>query len=143
MSARLKPIIGALITAYIIFLVGLAYFFGPINANDAPAGAMMPAWASLAVITVVLVVFFDWINVSVQNPVKTGLIISLSQVFLVDVFYVLNGTRGMAAAGASAVLLVVGWVVVGMVYGTLSGGPAAAPTGGGDYSAPAESAGIP
>ena len=121
MSARLKPLLGALVTAYVIFLLGLMYFFGPINANDAPTGAMMPGWASLAVVSVLLVLFFDWVNVAVQNPVKSGLIVAISQILLVDVFYVMNGTRGIVAAGASAVLLLVGWAAVGMVYGKLSG----------------------
>ena len=44
-------------------------------------------------------------------------------------------------------LLVVGWVAVGMVYGALSAGDSAtgapASTGGGDYSAPAEGGGMP
>ena len=29
MGARMKPILGALVTAYVIFLLGLTYFFGP------------------------------------------------------------------------------------------------------------------
>ena len=101
---------------------------GTINTNDTPAGV------SLAVVTVLLVIFLDWVNVSVQNPVRSGLIISLSQILLVDVFYVTNGTRGIAAAGARAVLFLVGWVAVGMVYGMMSGGSAPAAAGGGEYS---------
>jgi len=31
----------------------------------------------------------------------------------------LNGQRGLAAAGASAVLLLVSWSLIGMVYGML------------------------
>ena len=50
MSERMKPILGALVTAYIVFYVSVTYFFGPILANDAPAGPMMPTWASLAVV---------------------------------------------------------------------------------------------
>ncbi len=125
MSARLKPLLGALIAAYIIFYLGVTYFFGPIMANDAPAGAMMPGWLSLAIVSVLLVLFFDWVNVSVGNPVRSGLIVAIAQILLVDVYYVLNGTRGIAAAGASVVLLLVGWVAVGMVYGQLSGGQSA------------------
>lgn len=129
MSERMKPILGALVTSYIIFYLGVTYFFGPIMANDAPAGPMMPDWASLAVESVLLVLFFDWVNVSVGNPVRSGLIVALSQILLVDVYYVLNGTRGIAAAGASAALLIVGWTVIGIVYGKLSGGaPAGAET---------------
>ncbi|MCH7565190.1 MAG: hypothetical protein IH968_15365 [Gemmatimonadetes bacterium] len=125
MSARLKPLLGALITAYTIFFVGVTYFFGPLLANDAPTGAMVPGWLSLAIVSVLLVLFFDWVNVSVGNPIRSGLIVAIGQIILVDVYYVLNGTRGIAAAGASVVLLLVGWVAVGVVYGKLSG-----PTGG-------------
>ena len=81
MSARMKPIIGAFVTAYIIFFLGTTYFFGPILANDAPGGALAPTWLSLGI----------------------------SGALLVDVFYLLNGTREMAA-----------------VYGMLAGGDSAA-----------------
>ena len=131
MSARLKPLLGALVTAYIIFFLGVTYFFGPLMASDVPAGAMMPAWLSLLVVSVLLVLFYDWVNVAVGSPVRSGMIIAIGQILLVDVYYVLNGTRGVAAAGASAVLLLVGWGAVGMVYGMLS-------DGGGGHSAPAE-----
>ena len=126
MSERMKPILGALVTAYIIFYLGVTYFFGPILANE------MPAWASLAVVSVLLILLFDWVNVSVGNPVRSGLIVALSQILLVDVYYAMNGMRGIAAAGASAVLLIVGWTAVGLVYGMLSGG---APAGAGAQTA--------
>ena len=132
MSERMKPILGALVAAYIIFYLGVTYFFGPILANDAPAGPMMPDWASLAVGFVLLILFFDWVNVSVGNPVRSGLIVALSQILLVDVLYVMNGTRGIAAGAASAALLIVGWTVIGIVYGKLSGG---APAGAGAQTA--------
>jgi len=83
---------------------------------------MMPPWASLAVASVSLILLYDWVNVSVGNPVRSGLIVALSQILLVDGLYVMNGTRGIAAAGASAAVLIVGWTVVGIVYGKLSGG---------------------
>ncbi|GMR13859.1 MAG: hypothetical protein BMS9Abin29_2083 [Gemmatimonadota bacterium] len=121
MSARLKPLLGALITVYVVFFVGVTYFFGPLMASDVPAGPMMPGWMSLAIVSVLLVLFFDWVNGSVGNPVRSGLIVAIGQLLLVDVYYVLNGTRGIAAAGASAVLLIVGWVAVGIVYGKLLG----------------------
>ena len=50
------------------------------------------------------------------------MIVALSQILLVDILYVMNGTRGIAAAGASAAFLIVGWTVVGIVYGKLPGG---------------------
>ena len=42
MSERMKPILGALVTAYIVFYLSITYVFGPILANDASAGPMMP-----------------------------------------------------------------------------------------------------
>ena len=108
MSERMKPILGALVTAYIVFYLSITYLFGPILANDAPAGPMMPTWASLAVASVSLILLYDWVNVSVGSPVRSGLIVALSQILLVDVYYVINGSRGFAAAGASAALLIVG-----------------------------------
>lgn len=122
MSARMKPLLGALIAAYVIFFIGITYFFGPAMAGDNPAGPMVPAWLSLALASVVLVLFFDWVNLSVRNPVRSGIVVAISQILLVDFYYVLNGTRGLTAAAASAVLLLVGWSVVGFVYGKLSGG---------------------
>ena len=82
--------------------------------------------------SVLLILLFDWVNVSVGNPVRSGLIVALSQILLVDVYYAMNGMRGIAAAGASAVLLIVGWTAVGLVYGMLSGG---APAGAGAQTA--------
>ena len=57
------------------------------------------------------------------------MIVAISQILLVDVYYVLNGTRGVAAAGISAVLLIVGWFAAGTVYGKLSDGAAGGEAG--------------
>ncbi len=127
MSERMKPILGALVTSIVIAYVGVTYLFAPIMANDAPAGAMMPAWASLLVYNVIGIIFYDWVNQQVNAPVKSGVILAVSQILLVDVYYVLNGGRGIAAAGASAVVLLVAWIAVGFVYGKLLGGGEGAP----------------
>lgn len=124
MSERIKPIVGAVVTAFVVFYVGVTYVFGPAMAADAPAGPMGPGWATLAITSILLVLFFDWANQFVGNPVRTGLIIAVSQILLVDVYYVLNGTRGVAAAAISAFLLVVGWLAAATVYAKLSGGGA-------------------
>ena len=129
MSDRMKPIVGALAAAYIINFAGVTYFFGPIAANDTSAGAMVPTWLSLAIVSVLLILFYDRVNQAVGNPVQSAMIVAISQILLVDVYYVLNGTRGIATAGASAVLLLVGWGVIGMVYGKLSDGQGAEAAG--------------
>jgi hypothetical protein len=129
MSDRMKPILGALVAAYVINFAGVTYFFGPIMANDAPAGAMVSGWLSLAIVSVLLILFYDWVNQAVGSPVQSAMIVAVSQILLVDVFYFLNGTRGIAAAAASAVLLLVGWGVTGVVYGKLLDGQGAEATG--------------
>lgn len=83
---------------------------------------MMPAWASLLVYNVVGVIFYDWVNQQMNAPIKSAMVVAISQIMLVDVYYVLNGNRGIAAAGASAVVLLVAWGAVGAVYGKLLGG---------------------
>ena len=109
MSERIKPILGALVTTLVIGYVGVTYFFGPIMADDAPAGPLMPSWASLGVYALISVLFYDWVNQQVGHPLKSAMIMAISQILLVDVYYVMNGSRGMAAAGASIVVLLVAW----------------------------------
>ena len=54
------------------------------------------------------------------------MIIAVSQILLVDVYYVLNGSRGVAAGGGErALLLLVAWGLIGTVYGKMSDGSAA------------------
>ena len=122
MSDRIKPLLGALVAIYVINFAGVTLFFGPILADDAPTGELAPVWLSLAIVAVLLVIFYDWVNQAVGSPVKSAMIIAVSQILILDVYYVLNGTRGIAAAGASAALLLVSWGVAGMVYGKLSDG---------------------
>ena len=121
MTDRIKPLLGALVAGYIVFFVAATYLYQPVAAPPA-MDPLVPNWLSLAIGLVLLVLFFDWMNQAVGNPMKSGIIIAVSQILLVDCLYVLNGTRGIAAAGASASLLLVGWGVAGMVYGKLSDG---------------------
>lgn len=121
MTERMKPIVGTWITMLVLGYVLVNYFFGPVLAADAPSGPLMPAWASLAVYGLISVLFFDWVNQQVNAPVKAAMIMAVSQMLLVDVYYVFNGTRGVTAALASIVVLGVSWVVAGVVYGKLLG----------------------
>ena len=41
---------------------------GPITAEDAPTGPMLPAVASLLIVAVLLVLFYDWVNQQVNDP---------------------------------------------------------------------------
>ena len=129
MNARWKPILGAVAASYIVNLAGITFFFGPILANDMPTGPVVPGWLALLVPLVLLVLLLDVATQVVGNPVRAALIIAVSQILLVDVYYVLIGNRGPAAAAASAVLLLVGWMVAGTVYGKLAPAADSAGTG--------------
>lgn len=126
MSERLKSLGGAFATALVLGFVGVQYVYGPLAAADAPAGALVPAAAALALYVLLGVLFFDWVDQQVHAPVKSAMIVAVSQILLVDVYYVLNGTRGIAAAAASAAVLVVSWGGAGFVYGKLLGDGGAA-----------------
>ncbi len=121
MSDRMKPILGALVVGYVINFFGVGYFFGPIIANDAPAGPLAPGWLSLLIATVLFILLFDRVAQAIGHPFQAAMVIAVSQILLVDVYYVLNGTRGIAAAGASATVLLVGWSLIALAYGKLAG----------------------
>lgn len=121
MSPRLKAMVITAITAFIVFYLGVTYIFGPVIANDQP-GDPLASWLSLAIASVIFVVLLDWATGVAGNAVKAAMIIAASQIILVDIYYPLNGQRGWAAAGASAAVILVGWFIIGTVFGKLSGG---------------------
>ncbi len=121
MSERVKPILGAVVVSVVIGYPAIAYFFGPILAQDAPAGPILPPLGALAVYSVIGALFLDWVNQQMHAPLKAALVIAVSQILIVDVYYVLNGTRGVVAALASAAVIVVVWSAVGAAYGKLLG----------------------
>ncbi len=133
MSSRVQAMVGTAITAFIVFWLGVRFVFGPVMANDQP-GEPLAQWLALAVAAILFVYLLDWAAGITGNAVKAALIIALSQIVLVDIYYPLNGMRGWVAAGASIAVLLVGWLIVGTVYGKLSGG-------GGAGSGGAESGG--
>ncbi len=50
----------------------------------------------------------------------TAMTIAGAQILMVDFYYVINGTRDMASAAVSAVILLVGWYAAATVYQKLS-----------------------
>ncbi len=121
MTDRIKPLLGALVAGYIVFFVAATYLYQPVAAPPA-MDPLVPTWLSLAIALVLLVLFFDWMNQAVGNPMKSGIIIAVPQILLVDCLYVLNGNRGITEAAASVVSLLATWCVIGFVYGKLSDG---------------------
>ena len=124
MSDRIKPLLGALVAGYIVFFVAATYLYQPVAAPPA-MDPLVPTWLSLAIALVLLVLFFDWMNQAVGNPMKSGIIIVVPQILLVDCLYVLNGNRQIESAVASVVVLLAIWCTIGFVYGKLSSGQGA------------------
>lgn len=127
MNKRILPALGAFLSLFIIYLVGVIFFYGPIAAEAAPGTALVPAFVALLISTILFVSLFVWIAREMGNPLKAALAVALSQLLLVDVDYVLTGRRGLAEAAASAVLLLVAWAITGWVYGKLDGSRGVSP----------------
>ena len=119
MNKRILPALGAFLSLFIIYLVGVIFFYGPIAAEAAPGTALVPAFVALLISTILFVALFVWVAREMGNPLKAALAVALSQLLLVDVDYVLTGRRGLVEATASAVLLLVAWAITGWVYGKL------------------------
>ncbi len=122
MTSRMKPILGAMVTATIVNYLGVYYFYGPIAESAAPSGLELPRGVALLIAMVFFILFYDWVNQQVKHPLKSAMVVAVSQILLVDVYYVLNGQRPLAQAAASVVVLLIGWGVAGVVYGKLLGG---------------------
>ena len=120
MNGDMKAMAGAVVAGFVIFFLLTNYVFNPIMANDAPGQAMNP-FLTLTVTSIVGVIILSWINGAVRNPIKSGAIIAICQIALVDLYYPMGGQRGWTTAAVSAAVLLVGWSLVGMVYGKLSG----------------------
>ncbi|MFQ5679646.1 MAG: hypothetical protein ACE5HP_09325, partial [Gemmatimonadota bacterium] len=121
MSPKLRAMVITFVTAFVVFYLGVRFVFGPAIENDQP-GEPMTFWLSLAIAEVLFVVLLAWASDATGNAVKAAMIIALSQLVLVDIYYPLAGRRGWGAALASAAVLIVGWFIVGSVYGKLTAG---------------------
>lgn len=119
MRERVLPIAGAYLTLATCYLIGVLAFYGPIAAADSPGPPLLPRFGGFLISTLLYLVLFVWLAREIGKPVKAALAIALSQLLLVDVDYVLSGERGLATAGASAVLLLVSWPLTGWVFGRL------------------------
>ena len=76
----------------------------------------------LGIFSVIVILFFDWVNQSLRKPIRSAMIIACSQILIVDVYYVFIGSREIMTAGVSAVVLLAGYCTIGFVYGKLSDG---------------------
>ncbi len=121
---NIKALLGTAIVGGVTGFLLNTYLFTPTLSADAvaaaAAAAMLPMYASLALMGVINALMISWVTGMTGNGVKAGLVIAVSQILLVDVFYVLDGRRALATAAASVVALLVSLVASGYTYGKLS-----------------------
>ncbi len=121
---NIKALLGTAIVSGVTGFLLNTYLFTPTLSADAvaaaAAAAMLPMYASLALMGVINALMISWVTGMTGNGVKAGLVIAVSQILLVDVFYVLDGRRALATAAASVVALLVSLVASGYTYGKLS-----------------------
>ena len=117
----------ALAAAYLVLSIGYLagfYLFGHLFAPEAGTGRPpVPFFVAFAISNVLLVTFFAWVERQMGHAVKAGLTIAISQVLLVNVFYVMTGSRSVIAGAASTLITLITWSLVALTYGALSNRP--------------------
>ena len=119
MRMNWKATLGALVTMCIVTLVGVLFWFRPIEQADQDAAVLVPPALNLLVYALLSVLLFDWAVRRMKGPYAAAFVIGAAQYILV-IDLTLRGARGIATAGASAVLITVTWVSVAFVYSFLS-----------------------
>ena len=119
MSDRMKPIIGAALAGLAINYIGVTYLFAP-ALETSQGTVLVPAPYSLIIGIAIMVLFFDTFVQKVGNSLLTAMIIAISQILLVDFYYVMNGTRAVQPALFSAAIIISSWWVIAKTYDALS-----------------------
>lgn len=99
----------------VVTLLGVVLFFRPIAEADPPGSALVSAPLGLMAYAALSVLLYDWAVRRTRGYFATAFIIGASQYILV-IDLTLRGERGLATAGASAVLIFLTWVSVAFVY---------------------------
>ena len=112
-----KPILGAFLAAAVANLIGVPLFFNPIAKGDIGVQLVHPAVGFFTYVAL-CVLLFHWAAVQLDSPHKAAFVVAASQ-FLLIIDMTLAGKRGLATAGAGAILLLVTWVCISYVYSFL------------------------
>jgi len=105
----------AFVTVGVVTLLGVVFFFRPIAEADQAGSPLISAPLNLAAYTALSVLLYDWAVRRTQGFFATAFVIGASQYILV-IDLTLRGERGLATAGASAVLIFLTWASVAFVY---------------------------
>jgi len=105
----------AFVTLAVVTLLGVFFFFRPIEQADKAGSPLISAPLNLTAYTALSVLLYDWAVRRTQGFFTTAFIIGASQYILV-IDLTLRGARGVATAGASALLIFITWASVAFVY---------------------------
>ena len=120
MGSRIKPILGAAVTGGLVSYFAVQFLFNPAMPDPAFEPIVGNLIASTALYWIVGSVFFDWAVQKMGKTMSTAMVIALSQILLVDVFYVIVGRRELQPALISVGIILVIWASVAFVYDKLS-----------------------
>lgn len=118
MSKRITALFVTALAAAVVNFVGVVYFFEPITTGDSAGGPILPSALGFLIYVLLSVVLLDWASQRSGHPLRSGLVIAFSQIILV-VDLTLRGERGLATGAAGAVLILITWTVMGVVYGKI------------------------
>jgi hypothetical protein len=123
-----KAYLGTAAVYALISFLGTTYFYNPTMPADtaaaAAAASLVPPMAVSGIMGLVLAYVLSWVSGMTGPGIKAGLVMAVSQIALVNVYYVLSGQRGTTQALASTVVLLVMHTAAGYTYGKLSAGKA-------------------
>ena len=122
MGERMKSILGAAAVGGIVAYIGTEYLFYPAMAANPPGqvDALVSSPWDIVLYVLILVVFFDVFVQKVGNTMVMAMSFATAQILILDVFYVLNGTRAAYPAVLSAFVLLVSWYSIAKVYDALA-----------------------
>lgn len=111
-----KSIIAAFVAGSVVTLVGVLFFFRPIEKDDTVSGALLHPAIGFFVYMVLSIWLFDWVARRLYSAYKAAFVVATSQFILVNVDFVFRGERGLVTAAASTVLMVATWSAVAYAY---------------------------
>ena len=114
-NRKIPALIGAFLTLSVVYAVA-GFAWGELLAEGAPREPPVLPIVGFAISNGLYVLFFSWVAEQMDHALKAALTVAISQLLLVDVRYVLDGSRGVTSAAVSAAVLVVAWSLVGVVY---------------------------
>ncbi len=111
-----KSIVAAFVTLGVVTILGVVFFFRPIESADAVSGPLLHPAIGIFVYLALSVGLFDWVARQLRSAYKAAFVIAGSQFILVNVDFVFRGERGLITAGASTLLMIATWAAAAYAY---------------------------